>query len=241
MANHEVKQMEFGTYYEPMACELRAAVGRYYDKWVEVPCKDEGERQFYATTVEQKRITVVLFACAVVENAINFCLGLKYKTSAEFADVERKSILKKWMELAKMLAPAYDLPINCGLYQDLNALVERRNAIMHAKPNLSIEGDNRHAGNEPPCLLDENEIVERCVSLPSRLLEHLLSFDQASFPAMSNLTMSCGAVMREVRTGGRMLEYLNVSILFPEFRDIVVGLYFKMFTHSFQFLQGPKE
>jgi hypothetical protein len=201
------KEMEFGTYYEAIACELRDALGRYYDSWLEILCREEGERPSYASTIEQKRITVVVLTCALIEHTINFYLGLKCNT-ADFAELERSSIMKKWTVIPKNLMPAYDLPISSALYRQLEAVVQRRNAIMHAKSKLSIDGDNRHAGNEPPGVLDENAFIEQSVSLPSQLLDHLLSFDQDAFPPMSSLGTSCGVVMRKVQAARCRLEYL---------------------------------
>ncbi len=198
--------MEFGTYYEAIAWELRAALSRYYDKWLEILCREEEERPLYLPTIEPKRISVVVLTCALIEHTINFYLGTKCDT-VRFQELERKPLIKKWTVIPKEFVPAYDLSPGSVLYRELDALIERRNAIVHAKPKLSIDGDNRHAGNAPTVALDENAFVEGCASLPFRLVEHLLSFDQAAFMAMCSIRTSCGAAMQELGGARYRFEY----------------------------------
>jgi hypothetical protein len=189
-----VNEMEFGTYYEAIAWELRGALSRYYDKWLEILCQEEVERPLYLSTIEQKRVTVVVLTCALIEHTINFYLGTKCDTT-RFEELQWKNLAQKWKNVPRLFATAYRLPGGSELARDLDAVINRRNAIMHAKPRLSIDGDNRHAGNEPAIRLDENAFIERCASLPYRLLEHLLSFDRDAFMAMCSVRTSCGAVM----------------------------------------------
>jgi hypothetical protein len=52
------KEMEFGTYYEPLAYALRASLGSYYDTWLDIQCKEQSERFQYLSTIERERIEV---------------------------------------------------------------------------------------------------------------------------------------------------------------------------------------
>jgi len=200
------QEMEFGTYYEAIAWELRGALSRYYDKWLEILCKEEAERSLYLSTIEQKRATVVVLTCALIEHTINFYLGTKCDT-ARFEDLQWKNLAQKWKKVPRLFVTAYRLPGGSELAKDLDAVISRRNAIMHAKPKLSIDGDNRHAGNEPAIALDENAFIERCAFLPFRLLERLMSFDQGAFMAMCSVSTSCGAVMQELGGARHRFEY----------------------------------
>ena len=200
-------EMEFSTYYEAIAFELRASLARYYDVWLDVLCKEEAEQPLYVSTVEQKRINIVVLSCALLEHTINFYLSTKCK-GVDFEKLERKSVIKKWTAIPKQFVPAYGLATGSDLEQDLNSVVNRRNAIVHAKPKLSIDGDNRHAGNEPVILLDENEFIGRCATVPFRLLENLLNFDHDAFIAMSSVRTSCGAVMQELNGARSRFNYV---------------------------------
>jgi len=199
-------EMEFGTYYEAIASELRGALSRYYDKWLEILCREEKERPLYLSTIEPKRVTVVVLTCALIEHTFNFYLGTKCDT-ARFEELQWKNLSQKWKKVPRLFVPAYRLPGGTELAKDLNAVIARRNAIMHAKPMLSIDGDNRHAGNEPAITLDENAFIEQCASLPFRLLEHLLSFEQGAFMAMFSIRTSCAAVMQELGGARYRFEY----------------------------------
>lgn len=200
------QEMEFGTYYEAIASELRRALSRYYDKWLEILCKEDEERPLYLSTIEPKLVTVVVLTCALIEHTINFYLGTKCDT-ARFEELQWRNLGQKWKKVPRLFVPSYRLPGGSELAKDLNAVISRRNAIMHAKPRLSIDGDNRHAGNEPAIALDENAFIEGCASLPFRLVEHLLSFDQGAFMAMCSIRTSCGAVMQELGGARYRFEY----------------------------------
>src|SRR2546422_7842553 len=99
------QEMEFGTYYEAIAWELRGALSRYYDKWLEIVCREEEERPLYLTTIEQKRVTVVVLTCALIEHTINFYLGVKCDT-ARFDELQWTGLAKKWTEVPKLFVTA---------------------------------------------------------------------------------------------------------------------------------------
>lgn len=197
--------MEFGTYYETIGYELRDALSRYYDAWLEVLSKDENERPLHLSTVEKRRITVILHTCSLLEHNINFYLCTKCDAPA-FAEMERKSLKRKWTEFVKQFVLSYEVPPD--VLKDLETLVDRRNVMVHAKPMLSIDGDNRHAGNEPSVALDENTFMERCACLPFLLLENLLHYDRGSFIAMSSIRDSCGSVGRELNAARYRFDYI---------------------------------
>src|SRR4051794_35589475 len=100
--------IEFGTYYEAIAWELRGALSRYYDKWLEILCMEETERPLYLSTIEQKRVTVVVLTCALIEHTINFYLGTKCDT-ARFEVLQWKDLAQKWKRVPRLFVPAYRL------------------------------------------------------------------------------------------------------------------------------------
>jgi len=152
--------MSFSTYHEIIADELCAALKRYFEKWDEISDKPEAEKQFYDSTIEQYRISVIVLCSVLVECSINFYLSTKYDTAAlKKFEKERKSLFKKWAEVPKRFLPAYELPPNSKLTEDLQKLIDRRNVIVHPKPAMSIDRDNRHQGNHPPVALDENDFI----------------------------------------------------------------------------------
>jgi hypothetical protein len=199
------KDMEFSTYYEVIAAELRDALSRYYDKWLEILCEDEIERPQYLFAIEQKRISVIAMTCALLEHAINFYLCTKCNAT-QFRDLDRKvSFFDKWNELPKTFFPAYRL--NKDLARELKWLIRRRVATVHPKPMLRIDGAEGHKGNAPQIALDENSFIESCASMPFRLVENLLEFDSDSFPEMCSVRTTCGVVARELNGARYRFNY----------------------------------
>jgi len=188
--------MGFSTYHEIIAGELRAALRRYFEQWDEILDIPEAQRPLYDTTIERYRISVIVLCSALIECSINFYLSTKCD-AAKFEKLEGKGLLKKWAEFLKQFLPAYELPSSSKLTEDLSELIERRNVIVHPKPAMSIDGDNRHQGNHPPVALDENDFICRCASLPARLIYNLLKFDQKGFSELDILRIPCGMVASE--------------------------------------------
>lgn len=186
-----ISEMEFSTYHELIVYELRGALWRYFDKWDDILDKPDSERLRYASTIEQYRISVIVLSCALIEYVINFYLGTKCDAE-KFKKLDRESLLNKWMEVPKRFVPTYDLPAKSELAEDLSKLIERRKAIVHAKPAIRIDGDNRHKGNHPLIVLDENNFIRRCATLPLRLFENLLKFDAQAYMQIGFLHTDCG-------------------------------------------------
>jgi hypothetical protein len=204
------KEMEFSTYHEIIAWELRHSIRRYADMWISVLCKEPTEHQLYGQSMEQMRLSVVVFASCLLESSINFFLCTQC-TAVQFEKFDKFSLADKWAKLPKNFAPNYELTHE--LQQDLQDIIARRKAIVHAKPKISIDGDNRHAGNEPPGALDEHEFIGRCCTLPFRLIEHLLGFkgESDTFALLSDVRLHCGIAADEFEKADRRIGwYTNV-------------------------------
>jgi hypothetical protein len=189
-------EMSFSTYHEIIAGELCCALKRYFEQWDDILDMPEEERPFYDTTIERHRISVVVLCAVLAEYSINFYLSAKCD-AATFKELERKNLFEKWAKLPKQFLPAYKLPPKSQLAKDLSNLVNRRNVLAHPKPAMSIDGDDRHPGNHPPVALDENDFICRCASLPFRLVDNLLKFDQKGFTELHILRDPCAMVANE--------------------------------------------
>lgn len=204
-----MKEMTFSTYHEIVANVLRAAIRRYFKLWEDVGLKDEAEREQWASTIEQPRLEIVVLSAVLLESCINFYLCTKCD-AARFKEIEdnRKtgSLFRKWTRAPKLFVPAFSLPDNHELAKDLRKLIDRRNDIVHSMPLIRIDGDNRHAGNEPVVQYDQHEFIGRSATLPFRLIDHLLHFDHNSFNGLFTLRTYAGAVANEFEGGQRRLE-----------------------------------
>jgi hypothetical protein len=186
-----INEIAFSTYHELIADELRATLRRYFEKWDEIIDKPEAEQPLHNSTIEQYRISVIVLCSALVEYVINFYLSTKCDAK-KFKKLDELGFFKKWLETPKEFVPAYKLPLRLAI--DLKKLINRRNVIVHAKPAMSIDGDNRHQGNHPPVALDENDFICRCASLPLRLFDNLLRSDLKAYMELDILSNPCGMV-----------------------------------------------
>lgn len=203
-----VDEMAYSTYHEIIAWELRAALRRYNDTWEDLLFKEENEQQRFLTTVEHHRVTIVVLSCALLESVINFYLCTKC-SAEQFKKLDRHPLLDKWTKDLVEFVPTYVLTKENEIHTDLSQLIERRKAIVHAKPMISIDGDKRHKGNEPPYKFNEHDSVGRWASLPFRLIEHLLKCDPNAFMDLSDIRTCCGAVANEFDGAQRRLEVIS--------------------------------
>ena len=191
-----INEMGFSTYHEIIADELRAALRRYFEQWDEILDEPAAARPLYDSTIEQYRISVIILSAILVEYSINFYLSTKYDAKTFKGSERKKTLSEKWAKVPKQFLPAYELPPK--LAEDLSKLIERRNMIVHPKPAMSIDGDNRHQGNHPPVTLDENDFICRCAGLSLRLVENLLQFDRKGFSELDIvLRIPCSMVAGE--------------------------------------------
>jgi hypothetical protein len=201
MTNAPFEELAFSTYHDVIVAELRASIRRYNDHWEDVLWKGWEQNEFCSPTVERFRLPVFVLSCTLLENVINFYLCTKC-TAKQFKRIERDrrlgSLFGKWTIAPQEFVPSYSTSKDLAL--DLRALIDRRKAIIHAKPMISIDGDNRHTGNEPTIRVDEHEFVGRCATLPIRLIENILLHDEA-FIALSHLRIRCGTIAHEFETG----------------------------------------
>jgi len=95
-------------------------------------------------------VTVCMLSHALCEAAINAILavGMASARSHElFKLIERADILDKWCIAPKSLEPGYQLPRNSALYETLRQLTKQRNALVHHKIQISIDGQKFMEGS----------------------------------------------------------------------------------------------
>lgn len=134
-----------------------------------------------------------------------------------FDKLERKGLLEKWVDVPKEFNPNYSVP--SAIASDLDTLINRRKAIVHPKPYMSLDGDNRHAGNHPSIEVDENDFIGQYSLLPLRLLENLLSTEGRYDVLLYDIKIWCGTVASEFDSGQR-----RQKALFREPRELIEQL-----------------
>jgi hypothetical protein len=204
------QEMRYSTYHEVISWELRHAVRRYYEEWENIMCLEAASRSMHTVPIEQKRLAVILLSSCLIESVINFVISV-HTNADDFEKLHWKRVHYKWTEVLKRFYPNYALPPD--LESQLKELIARRNATVHPKPAISIDGDNRHTGNEPDVKLDEHEFVRRCAMLPSLLIDNLEACSPAPdvFMMTGDLRYACAGVLREIRRGDfRVAAYTDL-------------------------------
>lgn len=116
-------------------------------------------------------VTVCMLSHALCEAAINAILavGMASVRSHElFKLVERAEILDKWCVAPKALDPAYQLPRESAMFDTLRQLTKQRNALVHHKIEVSIDGKKFMEGSGFPHQSTQERIrwLLRFFSLP---------------------------------------------------------------------------
>jgi hypothetical protein len=202
-------EMTYSDYHEVIAWELRDAIKRYFTTWETILEKPQSERELWTKAIEQRRLTVVILSSALLECAINFYLCTKC-SAKRFKLIEKDkrlgSLYLKCTEAPKEFRKSYSVPAGSDLAKDFRKLIDRRKGAVHPKPMMSIDGDNRHKGNEPNLAWDEHEFIGRCATLPFRLVEQLIGDDGNDVIELFSLRTCCGAVAHQFKAGQRRLE-----------------------------------
>jgi len=122
-------------------------------------------------------VTVALLSHALCEAAINaiMAFGLVEHGSKElFTVIEKADIKEKWCVGPKCFCPSYELQRGTALFETLNHLTKRRNALVHNKIHLHVDGKKVLEGSKFERLPFPETIrwMRRFFSLPYDLVAH---------------------------------------------------------------------
>jgi hypothetical protein len=121
-------------------------------------------------------VTVIMLAHALSEALINatLAIGLANAGAAElFPLLEKNDFRQKWLYGPKSFAPDYKFPVGSALHESLTMLSRQRNALVHLKIELTVDGnkvlegtdfERKHSG-------EERRWLRRYFSLPYDLAQ----------------------------------------------------------------------
>lgn len=132
----------------------------------------------FSDRVMAEYVTVAYLAHALSEAIINatLALGLAERKSTDlFALIERAEVKEKWLADPKILDTRYELPKSKPLYQTLQHLTKQRNAFVHYKTQVDMQGQPVLEGSKIHrlSLAEYLTWMNRYFSLPYDLLSHL--------------------------------------------------------------------
>jgi hypothetical protein len=116
-------------------------------------------------------IMVAFLSHALCEATINaiLAIGLANNGAEEFFKlVEKADIKEKWRIGPKCFCPSYELHPGTGIFETLNHLTKRRNALVHNKINLHVNGKKVLEGSKFERISFQENIrwMRRFFSLP---------------------------------------------------------------------------
>ncbi len=122
-------------------------------------------------------VTVVMLSHALSEALINaiLAIGLANAGAAElFPLLERSDFKQKWLSAPKSFATSYKFPHGTALYETLVLLSRQRNALVHLKINLDVNGAKvlDGSGFERKPYREEARWLRRFFSLPYDLADY---------------------------------------------------------------------
>lgn len=131
-------------------------------------------------------VIVIMLSHSLCESFINAILavGLSHVDSEDlFPLLERSNFKQKWISAPKSINSSYNFPNGSSLHETLNYLTKQRNALIHYKIELKVDGEKILNGSnfQPFDIKEETPWVRRFFSLPYDLLE----FANSEFPDIS--------------------------------------------------------
>ncbi|QGJ19106.1 MULTISPECIES: hypothetical protein [unclassified Polaromonas] len=142
----------------------------------------------FTDRVMAEYVTIAFLSHALSESAINAILAIGLATSGTeelFSLLERAEIKEKWIAGPKAFHPSYTLPKNTALYQTLQKLTRQRNAFVHHKIEIEMEGKVKLEGSRLDRLPLSEQLswMRRFLSLPYDLANHA-GREIPSFPGL---------------------------------------------------------
>ena len=174
-----MKHSRITGYHQILALGLAEAFGRYVDTRKALIAArtssdlstPEGVSRLLniGNAVDVNKTAFVLFTASYLEALINAYL-IMVLSPEEFAALERLSPLEKWTIGPRMVDKLFQIERGKSPHQELSELFERRNAIVHHKPQYDVDGVRVHKGHFPSVHSDEEGIMQKFRALPEKLL-----------------------------------------------------------------------
>lgn len=150
-------------------------------------------QEAYDDRIMGQYVTVVMLSHALCEALINAILAVglaKTKSTELFAVLDKVDFKQKWLTAPKVLDSTYEFPKGIAMYESLVKLTKQRNALVHHKVQLHVDGVKAFNGSGFERLPYDKECswLRRFFSLPYDLADfsraklkgnfHVILFDR---------------------------------------------------------------
>ncbi len=136
--------------------------------------KHDAFRDRIVNTYVQSALLALAFTEAIINRILATGLASQGK-EALFQMIENSSVVQKWCVGPKCFCPSFELPKSRALYTTLERLVHQRNALVHHKGRIEIDGEEIYSQGPFRTFetIDEGlRWIRRYFSLPYDLEEH---------------------------------------------------------------------
>lgn len=121
-------------------CEIEQLVFRQVEH---LASPDWQYRQAFDARLMAQYVTTVMLSHALCEALINAILavGLAQSNTIDlFSVLDKADFKQKWLTAPKAIDPSYEFPKSTALYESLVKLAKQRNALVHHKVQLHVNG-----------------------------------------------------------------------------------------------------
>lgn len=173
----EYRESEMTRYRELNLNLTEGAVAKFVDR--QLSLKSSPKFQFierFHDLFMNEYVIVVMLSHSLSEAFINaiLAIGLTRAGSEDlFPLLERTNFKQKWISAPKSIDSSYSFPVGSALHETLNYLTQQRNALIHYKIELIVNGQKKLDGSNFQQVNPKEEIrwIQRFFSLPYDLLE----------------------------------------------------------------------
>ena len=139
---------------------------------------ESNKKKLSELSIRQTQVyfVIVILTNCMIEALVNHYLANKCDAE-QFEMLERLSTLDKLANVPKLLLKEYKSPKGEAFYEDLTHLLSLRTSMVHSKPKVDINGQIVHKGNLAKQISASTLTVDKCLSLPVRLVEHFCLYD----------------------------------------------------------------
>lgn len=130
------------------------------------------------SVLDERRTVIVILIASYLEAIINVYFAFAFNAD-ELEAIDRKPLIEKWTKMPARRLPSYTFDETGDLFANLKALVACRNALVHMRPEFSVDDKVIHGGNGHPLEVVSHEMIMKWAKLPLDLVDNIKKQDKS--------------------------------------------------------------
>ena len=128
--------------------------------------------------LEERRTVITLLLASYTEAVINMYCAFGFAPD-QLRVIDRMPVVDKWTTAPSFRVKSYVFDKSGELYADLRSLVKCRDAIVHMRPQYSVDDELVHSGNAAALEKISHESVMKWIMLPGKLVDLIKAQDKS--------------------------------------------------------------